>query len=239
MKRVVALLLAGGEGHRMASDRPKQFVEIDGNSVLGITLAVFDQHPAVTDLCVVCAPSWTAYVREQVAHLNIQKPLVLAPSGQSSILSLRNGLAAIGEAFQGETAQEVVVMVHDAVRPLVDEGVLNRNLATYAQRGNAISCIQSEEAYLQSKDGMQSTEVIKRDLLWRAQTPMTFSLAQLQHLMQAAESQNILQSQSLITLIHEVLPNEPLYVALGSRANFKITYPEDIKLLRALINHYK
>lgn len=238
MKCVVALLLAGGEGLRLGADRPKQFLEVDGRSVLCITLAAFDNHPAVTDLCVVCPAQWAAYVREQAAAFGIRKPLVLASGGISSIDSLRNGLQAVAEAWGGESPQEVAVMVHDAVRPLVDEGVLTRNLEVYALRGNAISCIRSEEAYLHSADGIQSTEIIRRDLLWRAQTPMTFSLAKLQELMRAAEEKHITGSQSLITLVHEVLPDEPLYVALGSRRNFKITFPEDVRLLKGLIDLY-
>ena len=67
---------------------------------------------------------------------------------------------------------------------------------------------------------------------------MTFSLAKLQELMRAAEEKHITGSQSLITLVHEVLPDEPLYVALGSRTNFKITFPEDVRLLKGLIDLY-
>ena len=65
----IALILAGGTGGRMRAAVPKQFMEIDGESVLLHTMKAFQQHPLIHEIYLVCMPEWSAFVRSEAAGL--------------------------------------------------------------------------------------------------------------------------------------------------------------------------
>lgn len=231
---VAALILAGGEGNRMGRKKPKQYIKIAGRSMLSFTLTAFEKHPAIEHIYVVCQPTWTNNIQEEMQAQGISKLCSLFPAGETAIDSLRNGITGMADHIS--TPEKLLVMVHDAVRPLVSQQVITDNLSIAKKYGNAVSCIQSQEAYLRSDNGLQATGLIERDVLWRAQTPMTFSLYTLQRLMREADKKNITQSQSLVTMMNSVLPQDTIHIATGSPLNFKITYPHDMQLLEAIIN---
>ena len=90
-----------------------------------------------------------------------------------------------------------------------------------------------------SPDGIGSDECIPRELLHRAQTPITFCLDDLAEAFRQADLAKICRSQSLYTLITEVFPGKRLYISPGSELNFKLTLPEDIEILKAILAYRK
>lgn len=238
MQRSIVLILAGGVGSRMNLSIPKQFVVVDGLTVLQHTMLAFQRHQLVRAIYVVAAPQWQESVKEQAQMADIDKFADCIHAGSNSFLSARNGILALKEREE----QNTVVLIHDAVRPLVSQDIISRNIAVCLSRGNAITALPSHESYMvreqdpaQGSMGMTSSEYISRDKLLRAQTPHTFMLSELTALMEEAEQRDITYSQSIFTLANE-LGHVPLHIAEGEMSNFKLTQPSDITIFQAILH---
>ena len=229
---IITMLLAGGQGSRINSQCPKQYIEIDGEPVILRTMRAFQQHPDVTDIYVVCSARWEGYVMQQGQRGGISKLRGTLPSGPTAFQSIQQGIAGLLERYSNHEA-ETIVLVHDAVRPLISYEVISQNIQTCLEKGNAITAIRSNEAYMQTQDCLSSNDYIRREALMRAQTPHTFPLSTLRHILLEADRRDIHDHQSLFTLCNE-LGIHPLYIAEGDPMNFKITEPGDIKIYQAL-----
>lgn len=226
----IALILAGGTGERMHAVVPKQFMEIDGESVLLHTLRAFQQHPLIHEIYLVCTSEWEGFVRNEASAGGIDKLRGIAPAGESCFASARNGIEYLTESVDNPDA---IVLIHDAVRPLITQDIISRNIAVCLTHGNAITALPGYEAYLVTRDGSSSDGFMPREGLMRAQTPHTFPLATLRQMLQLADAQGIKGSQSIFTLAGE-LGIAPLHIAHGDLRNFKITEQSDILFYRAL-----
>ena len=226
----IALILAGGTGGRMRAAVPKQFMEIDGETVLLHTLKAFQQHPLIHEIYLVCMPEWNDFVRSEAEKGKIDKLSGIITAGKTSYASASNGIAHLAKKV---TEPETIVLVHDAVRPLITQDIISRNIAVCLTHGNAITALTSHEAYLVTPDGNTADSFMPREGLMRAQTPHTFPLATLCQMMELAKERGIKESQSIFTLAGE-LGIVPLYIAQGDLRNFKITEQPDILIYRAL-----
>lgn len=228
----IALLLAGGLGSRLSDKCPKQFIEIDGESVLLHTMRAFQQHPDVTDIHVVCLPRWQEYVEGQARRGTITKFRGTLPAGQTAYQSICHGIEGLLQTYREQNEKDIV-LVHDAVRPLISYEIISRNIQVCRTQGNAITGLWSNEAYLCTTDGQESGNYIQREHLMRAQTPHTFPLTELRRILAIAREQGIEEHQSLFTLCNEI-HYHPLHIAQGDILNFKLTDPGDIKIYQAL-----
>ena len=226
----IALLLAGGKSSRMNTNRPKQYIEVNGESVLKHTMKAFQQHPLIQDIYVVCARGWEETVCEEAQSGEITKFRHTIIGGDTSFQSLKNGITYL---LQEVKDKDAIVLVHDAVRPLISQDVISRNIAVCLTHGNAITAVRSQEAFLVSENGSSSSSYVPRENLLRAQTPHTFPLKTLKDMMDKANEHGITHSQSLFTLANE-LGFLPLHIAQGDIMNFKLTYPNDILIYQAL-----
>lgn len=223
-------MLAGGKSSRMNTNRPKQYIEVNGESVLKHTMKAFQQHPLIQDIYVVCARGWEETVSEEAQSGEITKFRHAIIGGETSFQSLKNGIAYLQQEVKDKDA---IVLVHDAVRPLISQDVISRNIAVCLTHGNAITAVRSQEAFLVSENGSCSSSYVPRENLLRAQTPHTFPLKTLKEMMDKAEERGITHSQSLFTLANE-LGFLPLHISQGDIMNFKLTYPNDILIYQAL-----
>ena len=218
MNRIVALILAGGVGSRMDLSIPKQFVVVDGLTVLQHTMLAFQCHQLVSAIYVVASPQWTETVRQQAKDASIGKFATCLNAGENSFQSAKNGIMAL----QKEEEENTVVLIHDAVRPLVSQDIISRNIAVCLSRGNAITTLPSQESYMVINSGtgnnkeITSSEYILREKLLRAQTPHTFLLGELVMMMKEAEEKGLTYSQSIFTLANE-LGHVPLHTAEAHR----------------------
>ena len=243
MTRCIALILAGGVGNRMHLSVPKQFTEVNGLSVLQYTMLAFQRHKLVDAVYVVAAPKWQEIVKEQAMAAGIDKFCSTASAGATSMDSLMNGIAHISE-LEGE---DTVVLVHDAVRPLLPEETISSNIAVCLSRGNAITAIESQESFmvmeLKEKDCVAdhvrtSNDYLLRESVLKAQTPQTFRLKELESMRREAIEQGVDDAQSLFILACR-LGHTPLHAAQGSSLNFKLTHPTDIDLFRAIVHELR
>lgn len=233
----IALIIAGGSGTRMGQDTPKQFLHIDGLPVIVYTMRAFEQHPAIDAIAVVCLKGWENVLQSYAKKYGIAKLKWIFPGGDSGMESIHNGIYGLRERG---CADEDIVLIHDAVRPLVSQNIISSNIAVCSAYGYAITGIKCREAVLKSEDGFTSTSSIPRDTLIRTQTPQTFRLGSIIAAHEEAARVGIKDSVSSCTLIAELHTNYQLggvmHIVPGSEENMKITLVEDAEIVEALMH---
>ena len=150
--------------------------------------------------------------------------------------SIHNGIYGLKEAG---CADEDLVLIHDAVRPLLSQEIISNNIATCKAFGYAITGIKCREAILESEDGFSSTTSIPRDTLIRTQTPQTFRLKNIINAHELAVKKGIKDSVASCTLMAELQENIEMHIVPGSEKNIKITTVEDLEILKALMHTTK
>ena len=137
----VAIILASGQGQRMGQDIPKQFINVYDKPVLIYTLEGFQKHPEIDAIEVVCIDGWHDIVRAYARQFNIDKLKWIVSGGNSAQESIRNGVFHLEEHCSGDD----IIIVHDGIRPLVDETVLSDVIVKCRQYGNAVSSLPYNE----------------------------------------------------------------------------------------------
>ena len=227
MNKNIALIIAGGSGNRMHGDIPKQFVEVDGVPIIVYTLKVFEIHPEITEIVVICIKEWINELENMAERYGITKLTHIFAGGKTSHESISNG--ANGLKDKGYDSDDVI-LVHDAVRPLISARIISDNISAAREKGNAVTAIRGYESYLYSEDGKSSSKYYSRDNMYRVQTPHTFRLGDMLDAFDEAGRKSIV-SQSMYVLMAE-LNRYPINLVEGDKLNFKITYPEDCELLK-------
>ncbi len=137
----VALIIAGGSGHRMNQDIPKQFINIYDRPVIVYTLEAFQKHEEIDAIEVVCLDGWHDVLRAYANQFNITKLRWITSGGATGQESIRNGV----EYLRNDCADDDIIIVHDGIRPLVDVSVLSDVIAVCRQKGNAVTAMPYNE----------------------------------------------------------------------------------------------
>ena len=225
----IALIIAGGNGNRMGQDIPKQFLHIDSKPIIVFTMEQFQKHPDINAIAVVCLEGWETVLQSYANQFEITKLKWIFPGGDTGQASIRNGVFGLKD----HCSNEDIILVHDAVRPMISQEIISGNIATCVKYGSAITVIRTAEAILESEDHFTSTVSIPRDKLLRTQTPQTFRLKELLSAHETALKQGINNSVSSCTLMVEI--GKKLYMTPGSEKNIKLTTVDDIEIFKALL----
>lgn len=225
----IALVIAGGTGSRMHQDIPKQFLTVNEKPVIIYTLEVFQRHPAVDEITVVCIEGWEQVLRAYVKQFNLAKVVSIVKGGDCGQDSIYRGLKEI----EGNHGREDIVLIHDAIRPLVTEEIISDCINKTMEYGSAVACIPCAEAMLVSENQKNSNQVFDRECLKRTQTPQGFRIGKLMDVHKRALKQGITNSTASCTLMIEM--GEEVYFSKGSEKNLKLTTVEDIDIFKALL----
>ena len=232
----IGLLIAGGSGNRMGQDIPKQFMHIDGAPIIIHTLRCFQTHPDIGGIAVVCLKGWETVLLSYANQFNITKLKWIFPGGNSGMESIHNGIYGLKE---NGCSDEDLILIHDAVRPLLSQDIISSNIAICKAYGYAITGIKCREAILESLDGFSTKKSIPRDTLIRTQTPQTFRLGNIIKAHELAKNKGIVDSVASCTLIAELDEDIEMHIVPGSEKNIKITTVEDLEILKALMHTEK
>lgn len=230
-----ALIIAGGSGNRMGQDIPKQFMHVDNCPIIIHTLLAFEKHPDIDGIAVVCLAGWETVLQSYANQFSVSKLKWIFPGGRNGQESIHNGIVGLKES--GCSDQDLV-LIHDAVRPLLAQDIISSNIAICKAYGYAITGIQCREAILESEDGFTTRTSIPRDKLIRTQTPQTFRLGNILKIHEVACEHGIDNSVASCTLIAELDAAE-MHVVPGSEKNIKVTTTEDLEILKALMHTSK
>ena len=226
----VAVIFAGGTGQRMNSrTRPKQFLLLHGKPIIIYTLERFDQHPDVDAIVVVCLETWIEDLNEYIRRFALTKVVSVVRGGGSGQESIRNGVYEASRLYPDDS----VVIVHDGVRPLVDERTITDCIRCTRRNGSAVTVIPAIETIVQSEDGI-ITNIIDRKQCQLARAPQCFLLGELRRAHERAEEEGLgdfIDSASIMAHY-----GHPLHEVEGSPANIKITTPSDYYIMRAIMD---
>ena len=225
----IALLIAGGSGNRMHQDIPKQFITVNERPVIVYTLEAFEKHPEIDAIAVVCIAGWENVLRAYAKQFNINKLKYIVPGGKNGQDSIRNGVMELEKHF----SYDDLVLIHDAIRPMVSAEIISDNIRIASEYGNAITVIPCAEAMMQTEDGLASVGSYPRDRLKRTQTPQAFRIGDICDLHRRALDAGITNSVASCTLKIEM--GEQVYFSAGSEKNIKLTTVEDIDIFKALL----
>lgn len=225
----IGLLIAGGSGARMQQDIPKQFLTVNEKPVIVYTLEAFQNHAEIDVIAVVCIDGWENVLSAYAKQFGITKLKHIIPSGDCGQASIRNGVYEL-EKYYG---QDDIVLVHDAIRPMVSQEIISDCIVKACQYGCAISVIPCAEAMMKTEDGYESTGSYPRDNLKRTQTPQGFKLGRICDLHRRALEMGITNSVASCTLMIEM--GEQVYFSAGSEKNIKLTTVEDLDIFKALL----
>lgn len=225
----IGLLIAGGSGKRMHQDIPKQFITVNEQPVIVYTLEAFENHPEIDVIAVVCIKGWENVLWAYAKQFNIKKLKFVIPGGKNGQDSIRNGVMELEKHFSSDD----LVLIHDAIRPMVSSEIISDNIRVAYENGNAITVIPCAEAMLQTEDSIVSVGSYPRDRLKRTQTPQSFRLGDICDLHRRALKAGITNSVASCTLKIEM--GEQVYFSVGSEKNIKLTTVEDIDIFKALL----
>ncbi len=216
-----AVVPAAGIGKRMQADRPKQYLEIEGHTVLEHTLRRLD---AVAELAGIVVALSKEDEYWPTLDLQLQKPLWIAEGGVERCHSVANALQLLGQ----EADDNDWVLVHDAARPCVrveDIQRLMRQLQDDPVGGLLAMPVRDTMKRAEANQRVVSTE--ERAGLWHALTPQLFRLGMLRHALEQAIEDEMLVTDEASAM--ELADYQPLLVA-GHADNIKITCAEDLVL---------
>ena len=227
----VALIFAGGTGQRMSSTaRPKQFLELHGKPIIVYTLEVFEAHPQVDAIVVVCLAGWTDFLAGRVAAFGLDKVCAIVAGGADGQASIRNGVRACAERYPDDTC----VLVHDGVRPLVDAATISRCIASVRAHGSAVTVVPAVETIVRQEDGVVA-EIVDRESCEMARAPQAFALGELvaAHERACAEGLGSAFIDTAGLMAHY---GHTLHVVEGNPENIKITTPIDFFSFAGLVD---
>ena len=227
----IALISAGGKGQRMNKDVPKQFLTVDGKPIIIYTLETFEKHPEIDAIYVICISGWEKTLEAYAKQFKITKLKSIVEGGETGFLSIKNGVYAVAKDYKPTD----LVLVHDAIRPMLSGEIISANIATCKKMGNAVTAIPAVEVMLFSDDGkISSNKSVDRNKLARTQTPQTFKIADFVDAYKMAEEKGITDSIAPCSLMTDL--GRTVYFCDGSEKNLKLTTIDDIDIFYALLN---
>ncbi len=229
LMRVFVILPAAGLGTRMATGHgtpqsPKQFLELGGIPVLIHTLRAFAAVPSVTRMYVAVRAGEMERVEAQVSEHGLADKVRVVMGGDSRQESVSHALAAV------ECDDEDILLVHDAVRPLIEPAVIERTIEAAQKSGAAIVGLPAVDTIKQverTADGALITATIPREYIVQAQTPQGFRAGLLRRAFAEAEADGFTGTDEASVVERA---GAQVMVVPGSPTNLKITQPGDLDL---------
>ena len=225
-----AVIFAGGTGTRMNSQTcPKQFLKLHGKEIIIYTLEHFQNHPDIDGISLVCVDGWIDHLKKIIKKNDITKVRWISPGGRTGQESIYNGL----KAMEGEIHEDSLVLIHDGVRPLIDEALISDNIAAAEKFGNAITVVKAYETVVVMGEDGELKENIPRDRCALARAPQTFRYKDILGEHEQCRSKgidNMIDSATMMGAAGMTL--HPVY---GKPDNIKITTPMDFSTFKGLI----
>jgi len=228
--KVIVVIPAAGLGTRMAAahggpkSKSKQFFELQGTPILIHTLRKFAQCNSVSEIVVALRKSETATFQKQIEKENFAKPLRVVEGGEHRQNSVANAIAEMN------AAADDIVLVHDAVRPFVDQETIVNVIEAVKKYDAAIAGIPAIDTVKQvdrTADGAVVIATVPRERMVLAQTPQGFRFGLLKKAFDEATADGFMGTDEA-SLIER--SGAPVHVVMGSPRNMKITTPADLEL---------
>ena len=231
----IAVILAGGIGARVGGNTPKQLLPLqDGKSVLEHAVDAFEQSPHIQEICIVMHPDYIMHAEQMLLANAWQKVSHIIPGGKERWESSVQAITLLGDEAKGEQAN---LLLHDAARPFVSQEIIARVCEALKEHEAVTVAIPSTDTVYEMVDG-KVARIPNRATIMRAQTPQAFRLELIAEAYAKALGADIcdvpacsachLPATDDCGIVHEHMPQVPIYIVEGEEQNKKITFKEDI-----------
>lgn len=227
----VALIIAGGSGKRMGLDMPKQFINIKGKPVIIYTIEAFEKLPQIDAIEVVCIDGWEDTLKSYLKQFDIKKVKWIVKGGNTGQESIRNGIYNLEKKLSDNDN----LIIHDGVRPMLDEEIILDVIAKCNIYGNGISSMPYNEQIFLKDDDISTLKYIPRESLRRMVTPQAYKFKLIDDAYHEAFEKNIgiTGSSYANTMMSEL--GHRLYFAAGSDKNIKLTTKDNLEIFKAML----
>ena len=228
----IAVIFAGGVGMRMRSKtKPKQFLEMHGKPIIIHTIEIFEQHSDIDAIVVVCIAEWISYLEELLSKFNIKKVKKIVAGGASGQESIYNGLCA---AESIATNEKSIVLIHDGVRPLINEKVIYDNINSVKMYNSAITTVKVKETIMVVDENSMIKQIPERKNSRLARAPQSFWLEDIISAHRKAIDDGKTEFIDSCSMMQYY--GKKLFLVDGPEENIKVTTPDDFYIMRAMLD---
>lgn len=230
MKKAKAIVLAAGQGKRMGSAVPKQFLELDGKPLLYYSLDCFEQSDLISEIILVTGNDAIPFCWRIVEKYGFQKVKYVVPGGKERYDSVYEGLKACGDCE--------IVYIHDGARPFPDQKMLQRAMEAASEYGACVAAVPAKDTMkLGNAQGLVE-KTLDRSTLWNVQTPQVFRydlICEAHREIRKGSMEGVTDDSMIV----ETLGLCPVKLVMGSYDNIKVTTPEDLVIAENILKRHK
>lgn len=228
--KVAVIITAGGKGERFGGEMPKQFIELKGKPIIIHTIEKFSNIPSVESIIIPVHSEWFTYTKELVAKYDLPKVKDVVVGGKERQDSIYN-------ALQSKSLENIdIVMVHDSVRPFIEEKLINKMIDLTEDYGAVIAGTAPKDPVKEINTKNEIQRTIQRNKVSISQTPQSFWKDIITNAYQKARDVNYIGSDS--SQLVEFLGYK-VSIVEGSELNIKITTQFDLKLAELIYDELK
>ena len=221
--KVYAIIPSGGIGKRINNPLPKQYIKFHGKELIAYTLQVFQDNDQIDEIILASQTEFFHLIEEIKIKFGISKLTGIVEAGVERQHSVFNAVKSLS------ANDEDIILVHDAVRPLIPQKVITESIEATKKHGSSVVAIKARDTLIKGNDSVQS--YVDRNEIYYAQTPQTFKYAIFMEAMIKAEKENFIGTDESM-LVHRA--GYKVHIVDGSSLNLKITSNEDLKLFEII-----
>ncbi|MCZ7609196.1 MAG: 2-C-methyl-D-erythritol 4-phosphate cytidylyltransferase [Ignavibacterium sp.] len=223
--KCIAVIPAGGKGFRSGFSTPKQYLKINGKEIIVYTLQTFQKNKLVNKIIVAAEAAYFNKLLKLIKKYKLTKVKLIVEGGTTRQQSVFNAV------YSSDAEADDLIIVHDAARALLPEGVLTKSILSAKKNGNALVCIKAKDTLIEGSKFVN--KYLNRDSIYYVQTPQIFRYKVLLKALLKAEKENFVGTDESMLVKRS---GKKVHIAEGSVLNFKITTKDDVKLFRKIIS---
>lgn len=227
----IAIILAGGKSGRNRQNIPSQFIDVNGKPIIVYCMEVYQSHPLIDDIYIVCLKGWENIVRAYAEQYGMTKVKNIIPAGSNGISSLKNAVDYVNKHYNGDD----FLVIQEATRPMVMPEMISKILQSSSKRGSATIC-HSMNDYVQFKVENKKAKYVDRDSLIALQSPEAHRLSLINEVFLKAKKEQHPLTESCCTMLLYNLGYSINFVE-GNVNNIKIVREEDIAAFSAMVRN--
>jgi 2-C-methyl-D-erythritol 4-phosphate cytidylyltransferase len=229
MKKCVGIILAGGNGVRAAFGSPKQLVKLGGRPMIAHALERFQTHPGIDEIAIVTNSACIHEIEAIVSRNRLTKVRCVLLGGEERYES---SLAAIRAYAGNELRDDLLMLFHDAVRPLVSHAIISRVISALEHYGAVDTAVAATDTVVLADPATNTIrEIPDRRLVRLGQTPQGFHYDVIRRAYEKALLDPAFRTTDDCGVVARYLPEQKVYIVDGESSNLKLTYADDLMVL--------
>ena len=227
----IVIILAGGKSGRNRQNIPSQFINVQGKPILVYCMEVYQAHPAVDEIYVVCLRGWENIVQAYAKQYGMTKLKGIVPAGNSGIASLKNAL----DNVKADCAPDDLIIIQESTRPMVTQEMISKLLQVCSEKRSATIC-HSMNDYVQFDISERKAKYVDRNAVIALQSPEAHRFSLMEEVFEKAQRLRHPLTESCCTMLLYNLGYDINFIE-SSINNIKITREEDIAAFSAMVKN--